>query len=511
MFLLLTLPLLTFTIHVQSAKILVVPMDHPGHINVFIMSGQALSARGHDVYLLTMEKNRKKVEDAGLKAICHQPSPQALSNVDDPEVGESLKSILTHPVKTPMALSRVWAQVVKQCEDLLKNKEIEQKINEIQFDIALVEGLLPGRCFLTIPYRHSLRYVSLSDIAMEPWDARVPSVPSVEPLFMTTFTNKMSFLQRFANFLVNIFFRFIIKPFAFNPDYLIEKYIPEKPKISLSELYQKSELMFNTVEIILMDYPRISALHYIYVGSIGGSNPKPLKPDLEDFVSSAKEGFILVSFGSMMQKLPEEYIIKMLSVFEHFPSKKFVMRSHMKKNIPVNVKVMDWLPQNDLLGHTNVKLFITHGGNNGQMEGLYHGVPMIVCPLFGDQPYNAVRLVNRRYGQALDLKNDTPEKMIEIIQEVLENPVYTENIKNASEIYKALPKANETVAYWVDHVLRFGSDHLRPSYIDMPLYQFFMLDILTFLAVIIFFTVLLFYKCCKCCYRRMCTKKPKTE
>ena len=148
----------------------------------------------------------------------------------------------------------------------------------------------------------------------------------------------MSFLQRFANFLVNIFFRFIIKPFAFNPDYLIEKYIPENPKISLSELYRKSELMFNTVEIILMDYPRISAPHYIYVGGIGGNIPKPLKQDLENFVSSAKEGFILVSFGSMMQKLPEESIIKMFSVFKHFPSRKFVMRSHIKKNIPVNVR-----------------------------------------------------------------------------------------------------------------------------------------------------------------------------
>ena len=35
--------------------------------------------------------------------------------------------------------------------------------------------------------------------------------------------------------------------------------------------------------------------------------------------------------------------------------------------------VEEWVPQNDILGHPKLKLFITHGGNNGQYEALYHG------------------------------------------------------------------------------------------------------------------------------------------
>ena len=51
---------------------------------------------------------------------------------------------------------------------------------------------------------------------------------------------------------------------------------------------------------------------------------------------------------------------------------------HSKKHevfttLPKNILVEEWVPQNDLLAHPKVVLFITHGGNNGQYEALYHG------------------------------------------------------------------------------------------------------------------------------------------
>lgn len=54
-------------------------------------------------------------------------------------------------------------------------------------------------------------------------------------------------------------------------------------------------------------------------------------------------------------------------------------------NFPKNIMTKSWLPQNDILAHKNVKLFITHGGVAGIQEGIFHQVPMLVIPIFGDQ------------------------------------------------------------------------------------------------------------------------------
>jgi hypothetical protein len=43
-------------------------------------------------------------------------------------------------------------------------------------------------------------------------------------------------------------------------------------------------------------------------------------------------------------------------------------------NLPPNVQTFSWVDINDLLGHPNVRLFVTHGGYHSAVEAVFHGV-----------------------------------------------------------------------------------------------------------------------------------------
>ncbi len=44
---------------------------------------------------------------------------------------------------------------------------------------------------------------------------------------------------------------------------------------------------------------------------------------------------------------------------------------------PDNVMLSKWLPQQEVLAHPNVKLFVTHGGQSSFQETLCHKKPVV--------------------------------------------------------------------------------------------------------------------------------------
>lgn len=53
-------------------------------------------------------------------------------------------------------------------------------------------------------------------------------------------------------------------------------------------------------------------------------------------------------------------------------------------NKPDNVLLSKWLPQQDILGHKNVKLFISHGGQSSCQESLCHQKPLVIIKKYFD-------------------------------------------------------------------------------------------------------------------------------
>ena len=164
------------------------------------------------------------------------------------------------------------------------------------------------------------------------------------------------------------------------------------------------------------------------------------------------------------------------------------------KDLPKHILLQKWVPQNDVLGHRNTKLFLSHSGCNSQFEALYHGVPIVNIPVFGDQPYNAKRAEWKGYSRTLYLNNLTADDIIMNINEVLTNPSYRENIKRGSSIFRSYPQhPKQRAADWIEHVMKYGGEHLHSYAHEMNWYEYLMLDILAFVIFIIIFALLLLY------------------
>ena len=83
---------------------------------------------------------------------------------------------------------------------------------------------------------------------------------------------------------------------------------------------------------------------------------------------------------------------------------------------------MEWLPKNDLLGHKDIKAFVSHVGFNSVYESTYHGVPVVAVPLFADQFSNAKKVEQFGLGIVVDYKSVYADQLFETIEQVITEP-----------------------------------------------------------------------------------------
>jgi UDP:flavonoid glycosyltransferase YjiC (YdhE family) len=90
-----------------------------------------------------------------------------------------------------------------------------------------------------------------------------------------------------------------------------------------------------------------------------------------------------------------------------------------------NIKTVMWMPQNDILGHPQLRLFMTHGGSNSVHEGAYHGIPLLNTPLWGDQFGFAQKCMAAGFAKSIDITKNaqfTAQQIVDLVTELIENP-----------------------------------------------------------------------------------------
>ncbi|CAB1420912.1 unnamed protein product [Pleuronectes platessa] len=176
-----------------------------------------------------------------------------------------------------------------------------------------------------------------------------------------------------------------------------------------------------------------------------------------------------MSLGTFVSELPAYVTNKMAAAFAKLPQKViWSYKGDRPATLANNTLLVDWMPQNDLLGHPKIKLFVAHGGTNGVQEAIYHGVPVVGLPLFFDQKDNLLRLKERGGAKILTLATvDKDNNFRAAIQEVLTEPSYRLNMQRLSRLHRDQPmKPLDTAIFWIEFVMRHKAADLWLMRVD---------------------------------------------
>nr|CAD7206025.1 unnamed protein product [Timema douglasi] len=192
--------------------------------------------------------------------------------------------------------------------------------------------------------------------------------------------------------------------------------------------------------------------------------------------------------GSMIraETFPEEKRRAFLEAFSELPQRVlWKWEGGELPDQPSNVLTQKWMPQFDVLCHPNIRSYIGHGGLLGTLEAASRGVPMIGIPMFGDQFNNMKSMAETGMGLILQYKDITKNNVRQALRAVLENPSYQENAKRVSRAFNDRPLSPlDTAVYWTEYVIRHrGAPHMRTAAVDMPWYQYLLLDVIAVLSI----------------------------
>lgn len=93
-------------------------------------------------------------------------------------------------------------------------------------------------------------------------------------------------------------------------------------------------------------------------------------------------------------------------------------------SIPENIYAYSFVPQIDVLSHTDV--FLTHCGMNSVNEALSFGVPMVAMPFINDQITNAEQIVNLGFGKRVRSFPSSGKELLNTAREIYEDKSYKE-------------------------------------------------------------------------------------
>ncbi|XP_063704743.1 LOW QUALITY PROTEIN: UDP-glycosyltransferase UGT5-like [Culicoides brevitarsis] len=328
---------------------------------------------------------------------------------------------------------------------------------------------------------------------------------------MLTVDPKITFFIRMKNTVVNWVFRILMRFNFWTQEDTYKELFPSVEGSLWDAISDSVQLMLVNSHFSL-DRPMPYMTNMIEVGGMQISDEiNDLPNDLQKFMDSATDGVIYFCMGSTL-KLKELDSVKKNSIIEGLK----------KTKLPVIIKWDDestiqefssktkffasnWLPQNDILANPKVKAYVTHGGLLSTTEAVYHGVPIVGIPIFGDQSNNIKKFMDFDMAVQVDYATLTAESLSSAINHVITDKKFSQNAKSLSQRFRDRPMTpTKTAKYWVEYVMRHkNQDFMKSPAMKLSLIEYFNLDVYLMILGAVLISCCFGWKVSKCIFGKV--------
>ncbi|GJQ66142.1 hypothetical protein Trydic_g4207 [Trypoxylus dichotomus] len=465
------------------------------HQSYFQPIWRELSLKGHQVVALTPNP----IGDPGLINLTEID----LSEAYHVEGVKLFPTIVSKELSTKDGLKHIFDVMERIAIKELSNPEVRALIADRRriFDVVIVEVHYPALFAFSTKFNCPLIAISSFGTLLNGHDAvGNPTHPALYPDLFYHKKRNLTFWERLEVTYYGFWFRYFYKYEVLSrADEIAKKFFgADTPYIGDIER-NISVLLLNVNPVFYTPRPNVPGI--IHLGHIYIKSDREISKDLRKELDEAKEGVIYFSLGTVLKStnLPSHLKNIILRDLSELPYKiLWKWEADHLPGQPENFIIRKWVPQQAILGHKNVKAFITHGGLRSIEEAIINHVPIVGMPFLADQPFNIAEAVRCGIGLNVNPYRLRKGQLRRAVLEVAENRKYHETIERTSKILTDdIMTGVERAVWWTEYVIRHkGAYHLRSPSLDLPSYQYLLLDVISFtltgfmIAVVVTYRIL---------------------
>ncbi|XP_025160044.1 2-hydroxyacylsphingosine 1-beta-galactosyltransferase isoform X2 [Harpegnathos saltator] len=364
------------------------------HQAVFRTLFTALNKRGHELVVVTSRPMR----DPTLKNYTEIQVSAVIEVL--PEFNEFIQSKSLSLFEKNMYLMRFLNNIDQRAFKEPGMIKLYRHDNNEKFDTVIIEALT-GPAFYAMAQRFNVPVIEVSSVGMyncQRYFRGYPIAASHPSNWENYVKEASSMWQKLQNFFHTWMFIYTwANKFMIMEQEITNKYFGNDAPNVMDAMKNISLTMINDNPILRYarpEQPNVISFSGFHINKI----PPTLPGDLRRFLDNATEGFIYVSLGTTASwsNLSKELLGKFVEVFSKLPYKivwKYDSDEWSSRKLD-NVFISKWFPQQGVLAHPNIKLFIYQGGLQSTEEAVHYAVPLLGFPIIYDQHSRLQRLAS---------------------------------------------------------------------------------------------------------------------